>query len=96
MSRQMLSLKLLRTCFPETYEHALDSDFSDLPSITDDGTHTDTLGPARRVDIDRPERFVWPIELGMNAPIAHTAAFGRCLVREMALEMGKDWDMVVA
>lgn len=95
----MLSLKLLRTCFPETYEHALDSDFGDVtadtPAAAGATPGAEALGAARRVDIDKPERFVWPIELGMGAPIAHTAAFGRCLVREMALEMGRDWDMVI-
>lgn len=52
----------------------------------------DPLGAARKVDIDHLERFVWPIELGMCAPLAHLAVFGRALVREMAESMGKEWD----
>jgi hypothetical protein len=88
-SRHHLSLRLLRLRFPETFEFAINSELADeaLPAPGD------TLGAARRVDIDHPERFAWPIELGMCAPVAHTAAFGRCLVKEMAECSNRDWDL---
>ncbi|OCF30925.1 hypothetical protein I316_07451 [Kwoniella heveanensis BCC8398] len=86
-SRHHLSLNLLRSQFPKTFEYALSSELNDeaLP------VPGDILGSARRVDVDRPERFAWPIELGMCAPIAHTVAFGRCLVEEAADGLGKEW-----
>ncbi|WVQ94939.1 hypothetical protein IAU59_002028 [Kwoniella sp. CBS 9459] len=86
-SRHYLSLNMLRSQFPRTFEYALNSELNDeaLP------VPGDTLGSARRVDADRPERFAWPIELGMCAPIAHTVAFGRCLVEEAAESLGKEW-----
>ncbi|WWC64849.1 uncharacterized protein I303_107463 [Kwoniella dejecticola CBS 10117] len=91
-SRHHLSLRLLRTFFPRTFEYAITSELNDeaLPAPGDN------LGSARKVDIDNhPERFAWPIELGMCAPVAHTVAFGRCLVEEMAEHLGKDWVRVL-
>ncbi|WVR09650.1 hypothetical protein IAU60_006723 [Kwoniella sp. DSM 27419] len=86
-SRHHLSLRLLRSYFPRTFEFALTSELNDeaLP------VPGDNLGSARRVDVDHPERFAWPIELGMCAPVAHTVAFGRCLVEEAADNMSKEW-----
>ncbi|WVF67345.1 hypothetical protein IAT40_002099 [Kwoniella sp. CBS 6097] len=86
-SRHHLTLNLLRSQFPKTFEYALTSELNDeaLP------VPGDNLGSARRVEVDRPERFAWPIELGMCAPIAHTVAFGRCLVEEAADGLGKEW-----
>ncbi|KAK8853435.1 hypothetical protein IAR55_004141 [Kwoniella newhampshirensis] len=86
-SRHHLSLRLLRTEFPRTFEYALSSELNDeaLPAPGDN------LGSARKIDVDRPERFAWPIELGMCAPVAHTVAFGRCLVEELAEKVGKEW-----
>ncbi|WWD19863.1 hypothetical protein CI109_104330 [Kwoniella shandongensis] len=87
-SRHHLSLRLLRTQFPKTFEYALSSELNDeaLPAPGD------ILGSARKVDVDRPEKFAWPIELGMCAPVAHTVAFGRCLVEELAEKEGKEWE----
>lgn len=83
-SRHHLSLRILRTRFPVTFEHAIHSELSDeaLPAPGD------TLGAAKRLDIDVPERFAWPIELGMHCPVAHTAVFGRCLVSEYGRAIG--------
>ncbi|ORX40466.1 hypothetical protein BD324DRAFT_647397 [Kockovaella imperatae] len=77
-SRHHLSLGLLRTRFPQSFELATHSELADqaLPAPGD------TLGSAKRLDIDNPDVFAWPIELGMHAPVAHTAVFGRCLVNE--------------
>lgn len=69
---------MLRTKFPETFDAAIHSELADeaLPAPGD------TLGAAKRLDIDVPDRFAWPIELGMHCPVAHTAVFGRSLVSE--------------
>ncbi|WVW86420.1 hypothetical protein I302_108466 [Kwoniella bestiolae CBS 10118] len=91
-SRHHLSLKLLRTWFPTTFNFAINSELNDeaLP------VPGDNLGSARRIDIDdHPEKFAWPIELGMHNPVAHTVAFGRCLVEEMAGFLGKEWVRVL-
>ncbi|WVQ66737.1 uncharacterized protein L199_004926 [Kwoniella botswanensis] len=91
-SRHHLSLKLLRTWFPRTFNFAINSELNDeaLP------VPGDSLGSARKIDIDsHPQRFAWPIELGMHNPVAHTVAFGRCLVEEMAEAMGKEWVRVL-
>ncbi|WRT69984.1 uncharacterized protein IL334_006977 [Kwoniella shivajii] len=87
-SRHHLTLRLLRTYFPKTFEYALTSELNDeaLP------VPGDNLGSAKRVDVDHPEKFAWPIELGMCAPVAHTVAFGRCLVEEMAENIGIVWE----
>ena len=83
-SRHHLSLRVLRTRFPETFDIAIHSELADeaLPAPGD------TLGAAKRLDVDAPERFAWPIELGMHCPVAHTAVFGRCLVNEYGMMLG--------
>lgn len=88
-SRHHLPISLLRSRFPRTYDDAIHSELSDesLPPPND------TLGAARKVDIDQLKSFVWPIELGMCAPMAHLAVFGRGLVREMAEAAGREWDV---
>lgn len=88
-SRHHLSLRFLRSRFPETFGWAINSELSDeaLPAPGDG------LGSARKVDVDEPERFSWPIELGMVCPVAHTVAFGRCLVGEMGKGLGSGWEM---
>lgn len=87
-SRHHLPLSLLRSKFPVTYDTAIHSELADesLPPPND------PLGAARKVDIDHLERFVWPIELGMCAPMAHLAIFGRGLIREVAETAGKEWE----
>lgn len=87
-SRHHLPLSLLRSKFPGVYEIAITSELADesLPPPND------SLGAARKVDIDVLERFVWPIELGMCAPMAHLAVFGRGLVREFGETAGREWD----
>ncbi|KAK4686018.1 hypothetical protein P7C73_g4106, partial [Tremellales sp. Uapishka_1] len=87
-SRHHLSLRLLRTRFPATYEHAINSELSDEP-LPAPG---DSLGSARRIDPNHPERFAWPIELGMVGPVAHVVSFGRCLIKEAVEGEGKEWD----
>jgi len=86
-SRHHLPLRLLRSRFPQTFGHAINSELSDeaLPAPGDG------LGAARKVDVDEPERFSWPIELGMVCPVAHTVAFGRCLVGEIGGGLGTGW-----
>ena len=88
-SRHHLPLRLLRTRFPRTFSHAINSELADeaLPAPGDG------LGAARKVDADEPERFSWPIELGMVSPVAHTVAFGRCLIAEMARGQGREWEL---
>lgn len=90
-SRHHLSLRHLRQTFPKTYEHCINSPLAD-EALPAPGDH---LGAARRVDIDRPECFVWPIELGMCSPVAHVCAFGRCLVGEFADTLGFQWDFTL-
>ncbi|CAK9787405.1 hypothetical protein CC85DRAFT_305721 [Cutaneotrichosporon oleaginosum] len=86
-SRAILSLRLLKNKFPETYDRAINSD------LADDILSGDTLGCARNLDIDDLDVFAWPIELGMQNGVAHIAVFGRSLVREFALAAGKPWDV---
>jgi hypothetical protein len=88
-ARHYLSLSRLRRSFPDTFDAAIHCELSDeaLPAPND------TLGAARKVDIDHLDQFVWPIELGMCAPIAHLSVFGRRLVKEFADKMGKEWDV---
>lgn len=83
-SRHHLSLRVLRTKFPDTFDIAIHSELADeaLPAPGD------PLGAAKRLDIDVPERFAWPIELGMHCPVAHTAVFGRCMVNEYGKILG--------
>ena len=87
-SRHHLSLGVLRTRFPETFDAAIHSDLSDeaLPAPGDN------LGAAKSLDIDIPDRFAWPIELGMHCPVAHTAVFGRRMVSEYGRARG-DWNL---
>lgn len=89
-SRHYLSLRKLRVTFPQTWDLAIDSDLADdiLPAAGD------TLGCARALDIDDPDTFAWPIELGMQNAVAHVAVFGRALVREFAHAAGKPWEAV--
>ncbi|CAD6572668.1 MAG: hypothetical protein TREMPRED_000599 [Tremellales sp. Tagirdzhanova-0007] len=88
-SRHHLSLRLLRSKFPETFGYAIESKLSDeaLPAPGDN------LGSARKLEVDEPERFSWPIELGMVCPVAHTVVFGRCLIGEMGKGLKSGWEM---
>lgn len=90
-SRHYLSTRTLRETFPVTWNLAITSDLADeiLP------TGHDSLGCARSLDIDDPDVFAWPIELGMQNAIAHVAVFGRALVREFAGAAGKPWEAVL-
>lgn len=78
----------MRKAFPTAWDRAINSDLSDdlLPAPGD------LLGCARRLDIDDPDTFAWPIELGMQNAVAHVAVFGRALVREFAQAAGKPWE----
>lgn len=86
-ARHHLPLSRLRKWYSDTYEAAINSELSDeaLPAPND------SLGAARKVDIDALHNFIWPIELGMCAPLAHLSVFGRRLVCEFAAAMGKEW-----
>ena len=83
-SRHHLSLSVLRNRFPETFDCAIHSELAD-ESLPAPG---DALGAAKKLDIDIPDRFAWPIELGMQCPVAHTAVFGRSLVSEYGRAIG--------
>ena len=87
-SRHHLSLSLLRSRFPQSFELAIHSELADqaLPAPGD------LLGSAKRLDIDDVDVFAWPIELGMHAPVAHVSVFGRCLVKEYEEGMG-GWEV---
>ncbi|GMK56849.1 hypothetical protein CspeluHIS016_0306890 [Cutaneotrichosporon spelunceum] len=87
-SRALLSMRQLKTKFPDTYDRAINSD------LADDALSADSLGCARNLDIDDPDNFGWPIELGMQNGVAHVAVFGRALVREYAQTAGKPWEAV--
>lgn len=89
-SRALLSMSLLKNQFPDTYERAINSE------LADDGLSGDSLGGARSLDIDDPDNFAWPIELGMQNGVAHVAVFGRALVREFAQSAGKPWEAVLS
>jgi hypothetical protein len=91
-SRYYLTTRKLREHFPTTWNLAINSDLADdiLPSAHD------TLGCARALDIDDPDTFAWPIELGMLNAVAHVAVFGRALVREFAAAAGKPWEPVLS
>ena len=88
-ARHHLPLSRLRGSFPETFQAAISCELADeaLPAPND------TIGAARKVDIDHLDMFVWPIELGMCAPAAHLCVFGRRLVQEYASRAGKEWDV---
>ncbi|KAL1410830.1 hypothetical protein Q8F55_001773 [Vanrija albida] len=89
-SRHHLSLKTLREVFPHTWDRAINSELADdlLP------VPGDTLGCARALDIDEPDTFAWPIELGLQNAVAHVAVFGRALVREFAQAADRPWEAV--
>jgi hypothetical protein len=91
-SRHYLSVRELRESFPTTWSLAINSDLVDDP-LPPAG---DTLGIARSLDVDDPDTFGWPIELGMQNAPAHAAVFGRALVREFAAAAGKPWEPVLA
>lgn len=88
-SRHHLSLRILRNRFPITFDYAINSELADeaLPAPGD------LLGSAKKLDIDHVERFAWPIELGMHCPVAHTAVFGRSMVKEYAEATGGAWEL---
>ncbi|WVQ79008.1 hypothetical protein IAT38_001100 [Cryptococcus sp. DSM 104549] len=88
-SRHLLPLSSLRSSFPDTYSLAIHSELNPLPPPGD------KLGSAKEVDVENPEKFCWPIELGMVAPVAHVVSFGRSMVREMAEREGREWSMVL-
>lgn len=90
-SRSHLSIRMLKTKFPDTYDRAINSDLAD-DILSPPG---DTLGCARNLEIDDPDNFAWPIELGMHNGVAHVAVFGRALVREFAQAAGKPWEAVL-
>ena len=87
-SRHHLSLRILRTRFPTTFDRAIHSELADeaLPAPGD------MLGAAKRLGIDHVEVFAWPIELGMHCPVAHTAVFGRSMVAEHGEAVG-EWQV---
>ncbi|KAL7424532.1 hypothetical protein Q5752_000216 [Cryptotrichosporon argae] len=87
-SRHHLSLRLLRSAFPQTWEHAIGSELADevLPAPGD------SLGAAAKLDIDNVAVFGWPVELGMHNAAAHVSVFGRGLVQELARGAGQEWD----
>jgi hypothetical protein len=89
-SRALLSMRLLKTKFPETYDRAINSE------LADEELPTDTLGCARNLDIDDLDVFAWPIELGMVNGVAHLAVYGRALVREFTQTAGRPWEAVVS
>ncbi|ODN95795.1 hypothetical protein L198_04413 [Cryptococcus wingfieldii CBS 7118] len=91
LSRHHLTLRILRSSFPTTYQNAINSELADhaLPAPGD------ALGSARYVDVDETDRFCWPIEIGMVSPVAHVVAFGRRMVQEMAEREGRDWSILL-
>ncbi|WVQ75576.1 hypothetical protein IAR50_005203 [Cryptococcus sp. DSM 104548] len=91
LSRHHLTLRILRSAFPDTYHNAIHSELADhaLPAPGD------VLGSARYVDVDETDRFCWPIEIGMVSPVPHVVAFGRGMVQEMAEREGREWNLVL-
>lgn len=81
----------MRNSFPTTWDRAVNSELAEdiMPAPGD------SLGCARFLDIDDPDTFAWPIELGMQNAIAHVAVFGRALVREFSEVAGKPWEAVL-
>lgn len=85
-----MSLRTLRESFPTTWGLAVGSEL-----VEDDMPAPGDLGCARFLDIDDPDTFAWPIELGMQHAVAHAAVFGRALVREFSAQADKPWEAVL-